>query len=110
MLPSRPAEVVAYDVHNDIGVLRVPGAAERPLRLADPRNGAEVAILGYPLDGGITATPGRIGDTRAVLTQDALGHGPVARATTAVAGGGEHGDSGGPRVDGHGTVQPPRCA
>jgi S1-C subfamily serine protease len=105
VLPSRPAEVVVYDVENDIAVLRVPGAAERPLQLADPRNGASVAILGYPLDGDLTATPGRIGDTRAVLTQDALGHGPVARTITAVAGRVEHGDSGGPAVDRNGAVQ-----
>jgi len=105
VLPARPAEVVVFDVHNDIAVLRIPGAAERPLRLADPENGAEVAILGYPLDGGPAATPGRIGDTRGVLTQDALGHGPVARTITALAGNVEHGDSGGPAVDGNGAVQ-----
>jgi S1-C subfamily serine protease len=105
VLPSRPAEVVVFDAHNDIAVLRIPGAAEKPLRLADPRSGAAVAILGYPLDGGLTATPGRIGDTKTVLTQDALGHGPVARTITAVAGKVEHGDSGGPAVDRNGAVE-----
>jgi hypothetical protein len=40
-----------------------------------------------------------------VLTQDALGHGPVARTITAVAGEVEHGDSGGPAVDATGSVQ-----
>jgi S1-C subfamily serine protease len=73
--------------------------------MADPRPGASVAILGYPLDGGLTATPGRIGRTATVLTQDALGHGPVARTITAVAGNVEHGDSGGPAVDTNGHVQ-----
>jgi S1-C subfamily serine protease len=75
------------------------------LHLADPRSGASVAILGYPLDAGLTATPGRIGRTATVLTQDALGHGPVARTITAVAGRVEHGDSGGPAVDTAGRVQ-----
>jgi uncharacterized membrane protein required for colicin V production len=102
---SSPAEVVVLDVHNDIAVLRVSGPAQKPLPLADPQSGASVAILGYPLDGGLTATPGRIGKTATVLTQDALGHGPVARSITAVAGHVQHGDSGGPAVDRVGRVE-----
>jgi uncharacterized membrane protein required for colicin V production len=104
-LPSRTADVVVLDVHNDIAVLRVAGIDRRPLRMADPQPGASVAILGYPLDGGLRGTPGRIGRTATVLTQDALGHGPVARTITAVAGRVEHGDSGGPAVDENGRVQ-----
>ena len=104
-LPSRTAVVVVFDVHNDIAVLRVDGVSLRPLRMADPQSGASVAILGYPLDGGLRGTPGRIGRTATVLTQDALGHGPVARTITAVAGHVEHGDSGGPAVDISGRVQ-----
>jgi S1-C subfamily serine protease len=101
----RPADVVLLDVHNDVAVLRVPGADETPLRLADPRPGAAVAIVGYPLDRGLTATPGRIGLTATVLTRDALGRGPVGRTITAVGGRIEHGDSGGPAVDANGAVQ-----
>ena len=100
-----PADVVVLDVHNDVAVLRVSGLDLRPLRLADPQSGAAVAILGYPLDGGLTATPGRIGRTATVLTQDALGHGPVTRTITAVAGQVEPGDSGGPAVDAAGRVE-----
>jgi S1-C subfamily serine protease len=103
--PILPAAVVLIDIRNDIAVLRVPGADETPLRLTDPRDGAAVAILGYPLNGGLTATPGRIGHTSTVLTQDALGRGPVGRTITAVAGQVEHGDSGGPAVDVNGRVQ-----
>jgi len=102
---SRRADVVVLDVHNDIAVLHVEGLDLKPLRLADPRSGAAVAIIGYPLDGGLRATPGRIGPTATVLTQDALGHGPVGRTITAVAGEVEHGDSGGPAVDAAGRVQ-----
>jgi hypothetical protein len=101
----RAADVVLLDVHNDVAVLRVSGVDLEPLRLADPRSGAAVAILGYPLDGGLTATPGRMGRTATVLTQDALGHGPVARTITAVAGRVVHGDSGGPAVDTAGRVE-----
>ncbi|HZT53841.1 MAG TPA: MarP family serine protease [Gaiellaceae bacterium] len=100
-----PAAVVLLDVRNDVAVLRVPGADETPLPLADPRPGAPVAIVGYPLDGSLTETPGRIGRTATVLTQDALGRGPVARTITAVAGTVEHGDSGGPAIDASGAVQ-----
>ena len=103
-LPAR-ADVVVFDVHNDVAVLRVSGVDLKPLRLADPRSGAAVAILGYPLDAGFAATPGRIGRTATVLTQDALGHGPVARTITAVAGQVVHGDSGGPAVDAAGRVE-----
>jgi len=108
-IPGRPfpatAEVVLLDVHNDVAVLRVAGVDVQPLRMADPRPGASVAILGYPLDRGLTATPARIGPTATVLTQDALGHGPVARSITAVRGRVEHGDSGGPAVDKAGRVE-----
>ncbi len=100
-----PADVVVLDVHNDVAVLRVSGLDLRPLPLTDPRPGAGAAILGYPLDGGLTATPGRIGRTATVLTQDALGHGPVTRTITAVAGQVEPGDSGGPAVDAAGRVE-----
>jgi S1-C subfamily serine protease len=102
---SHPVDLVVLDVHNDVAVLRVPGADEKPLRLVDPRSGAAVAILGYPLDGSLTATAGRIGNTATVLTQDALGHGPVERSITAVAGTVEHGNSGGPAVDRAGNVE-----
>lgn len=101
----RLADVVVLDVHNDIAVLHVEALGLKPLQLADPRSGAAVAIIGYPLDAGLRATPGRIGLTATVLTQDALGHGPVARTITAVAGEVEHGDSGGPAVDAGGRVQ-----
>ena len=100
-----PADVVLLDVHNDVAVLRVAGVDAVPLPLADPQPNAPVAILGYPLDGGLTATPARIGLTATVLTQDALGHGPVARSITAVRGQVEHGDSGGPAIDRAGRVE-----
>jgi uncharacterized membrane protein required for colicin V production len=102
---SRRADVVVLDIHNDVAVLHIDELGLKPLQLADPQSGASVAIIGYPLDGGLRATPGRIGPTATVLTQDALGHGPVARTITAVAGEVEHGDSGGPAVDATGRVQ-----
>jgi len=102
---ARPAQIVVLDVHDDIAVLRVPGANATPLPLSRPRPGTAVAILGYPLDGGLRVRAGRIGNTATLLTQDALGRGPVERTITAVAGKVEHGDSGGPAVDSRGAVE-----
>jgi hypothetical protein len=103
---SYSTEVTVFDPHNDVAVLRVLGADPAvPLRIADPRPGTPVAILGYPENGPLTATPGRVGRTAVVITQDAYGHGPVARTITAVAGLVEHGDSGGPAVDASGFVE-----
>jgi S1-C subfamily serine protease len=75
------------------------------LRYANPTPGTPVAILGYPANGPLTATPGRIGSTSTFLTRDAYGHGPVERMITAVAGRVRHGDSGGPAVDAAGVVR-----
>ena len=101
---QHPATVVVFDVHNDIAVLRVSGTTARPLGFADPVDGASVVIAGYPLDGSLTATPGRLGRTANAFTQDALGH-AVERAITAVAGRVHKGDSGGPVIDTEGHVE-----
>jgi S1-C subfamily serine protease len=99
-------DVLGYDPHNDVAVLRVRGVSVRSgLRLVDPRPGAAVAIVGYPLNHGLAAAPGRIGKTAVALTQDAYGHGPVTRTITAVAGRVQHGNSGGPAIDAQGNVQ-----
>jgi uncharacterized membrane protein required for colicin V production len=98
-------QVVAFDTHNDVAVLRVAGAYVTPLRLADPTPGAAVAVVGYPENGPLRLTPGRIGRTQVVLTQDAYGHGPVSRTITAVSGRVQHGDSGAPAIDRSGAVQ-----
>src|SRR6185312_13600646 len=45
---SRRADVVVYDPHDDVAVLRVRGASRTPLGFADPRVGSAVAIVGYP--------------------------------------------------------------
>ncbi len=101
------ADVVAFDPRADVAVLRVSGAAaQAPLRLRPaPKPGRAVAILGYPENGPLTATPGRIGDTTTLLSRDAYGRGPVLRTITVVSGRVRHGNSGGPAVDSDGVVQ-----
>jgi S1-C subfamily serine protease len=101
----RDADVVAFDPRDDIAILRVAGLAANPLQAADPVEGRAVAILGYPENGPFTATPGRIGQTASVLTDDALGRGPVQRLITTLRGEVRQGNSGGPAVDGQGRVQ-----
>lgn len=103
--PGLPAQVVDFDVHDDVAVLRVPGLDLPPLTLAaDPRSGRPVAILGYPLDGPFDAEPGRIGQTETVTTDDAYGNGPVLRSIEALRGLVRPGNSGGPLIDPAGQV------
>ena len=101
---SFPAQAIAFDPHNDIAVLRVPGLRGRALRLAEPRSGAGMAILGYPENGPFDAEPGRVGTTRSVFTQDAYGR-PTFRMVTSFSGKVRPGNSGGPVVDATGAVQ-----
>lgn len=99
------ARAVVFDPRNDVAVLRVPGLAAKPLPLAEPRAGAPVAIVGYPLNGPLDAEPGRVGRTASVLAEDAYGGGPVERTITSLAGTIRHGDSGGPAIDADGRVE-----
>jgi S1-C subfamily serine protease len=98
------ATAVAFDRRNDLAIVHVPGLAAPPLELGEPDPGEAVAILGYPEDGPLSATPGRIGRTILVLSEDAYGHGPVRRTVTALRGQIRHGHSGGPAVDRSGAV------
>jgi S1-C subfamily serine protease len=99
------ATVVAFDVTNDLAVLRVPGLGARPLPLAAPERGAPVALVGYPRNGPLTQTPARLGGTADVLSRDAYGRGPITRQITAIRGAVEPGSSGGPGVDAQGNVR-----
>jgi hypothetical protein len=88
-----------------VAVLRVDGLGARALEAVEPVEGTAVAILGFPENGPFTATPGRIGQTASVLTDDAYGRGPVNRQVTTLRGRVRQGNSGGPAVDGQGRVQ-----
>jgi S1-C subfamily serine protease len=99
------AQAVAFDVRNDVAVLRVGGLRARPLRLIEPDSGDAVAILGYPENGPFRATPGRIGPTVTVVTENAVGGGPVARRITSFRGRVRKGNSGGPAVNARGEVE-----
>jgi S1-C subfamily serine protease len=103
--PGLSAELVDFDPHDDVAILRVPGLKETPLHLTThPRAGTAAAILGYPLDGPFDAEPGRIGQTQSVNTENAYGRGPVVRSITPLRGLVRPGNSGGPLIDSAGHV------
>jgi S1-C subfamily serine protease len=101
---SFDAVAVHYDPRNDLALLHFD-ADIAPLALA-PRSssGSGGAVLGYPENGPYTATPARLGTTRAVLTEDAYGRGPIRRTIASLRGSVRSGDSGGPVVDSRGRV------
>jgi S1-C subfamily serine protease len=100
-----PVTVVAFDVRDDLAVLRVRALGLPSLTMAqDPAIGDPAAILGYPLDGFFRARAGRLGQTQQVDTQDAYGRGHVMRQITALRGTVKPGNSGGPLVDAQGHV------
>ncbi len=104
--PSLGAQAIAFDPHDDIAILRVPGLGAPALSLVpDARPGSPAAILGYPLDGPFDAEPGRIGQTQRVRTEDAYGNGPVVRSIVSLRGRVRPGNSGGPMVDSAGHVE-----
>jgi S1-C subfamily serine protease len=103
--PGLPVQLVAFDPHDDIAVLRVAGLHERPLPLAaHPSSGTPAAILGYPLDGPFNVQPGRIGATQDATSEDAYGHGPVQRRIESLRGYVRPGNSGGPLINSSGDV------
>ena len=97
--------VVAFDSTNDLAVLRVAGLGVAPLALAPPDRATPVALVGYPLNGPLARTPGRLGGTARVLSRDAYGSGPVSRQVTTIRGSVQPGSSGGPGIDTQGHVR-----
>jgi S1-C subfamily serine protease len=103
--PALPVSIVAFDVRDDLAVLRVASLHLAPLQMAaNPRRGEAAAILGYPLDGPFRARAGRLGQIQEIDTQNAYGQGHVTRSIAALRGIVKPGNSGGPFVDADGQV------
>jgi S1-C subfamily serine protease len=98
------ATPIYYEPKQDLALLRV-GAALPTLPISSQRRqGEDAAVLGYPENGPYALEPARIGETRATISDDSYGNGPVERTITALSGGVRSGNSGGPLVDGDGHV------
>lgn len=98
------ATPVYYQPQDDLALLQVgadlptlPISSRRPL-------GSSAAVLGYPENGPYALAPARVGETRAAVSQDSYGNGPVERSITALSGSVRSGNSGGPLVDPDGNV------
>jgi S1-C subfamily serine protease len=98
------ATPIYYEPRLDLALLRV-GAALPTLPISsERREGEDAAVLGYPENGPYSLAPARIGETRATISEDSYGNGPVERTITAVSGNVRSGNSGGPLVDPAGDV------
>jgi len=98
------ATPIYYEPKQDLALLRI-GAALSSLPISgERREGEDAAVLGYPENGPYALEPARIGETRATISEDSYGDGPVERTITALSGSVRSGNSGGPLVDGNGAA------
>jgi len=98
------ATAIYYEPRQDLALLRI-GAALPVLPISDERRvGEDAAVLGYPENGPYALSPARLGETRATISEDSYGNGPVERTITAMSGTVRSGNSGGPLVDPRGEV------
>lgn len=96
------AAPVYYDADDDLALLRV-GADLPTLPVSERRDpGSPAAVLGFPENGPYAVTPARLGETRATISEDSYGNGPVERDIVALRGSVRSGNSGGPLIDGRG--------
>ena len=100
------ARVVYYDPKVDVAVLRVPGLTVKPLSFApEPeKSGDDAIVLGYPMDGPFTVTPGRIRQEINLKGPDIYDSGEVTRDVYTVRATVRSGNSGGPMIDTQGRV------
>jgi S1-C subfamily serine protease len=101
---ARRGRVVYFDAKDDLALIRVPGLVGKPLALAEPMQGLSGALLGYPQNGPLRATPVRLGATLQIVGRDAYGRFPTTRKVTTLRGAIRSGNSGGPVVDADGAV------
>jgi S1-C subfamily serine protease len=95
---------IYYEPRQDLALLRV-GAPLPTLPIGSQRKeGEDGAVLGYPENGPYSLSPARIGETRATISEDSYGNGPVERTIVAMSGVVRSGNSGGPLVDPRGNV------
>jgi S1-C subfamily serine protease len=101
---SLDATPVHYDPGNDFALLRIDAPIPALEISPNPQPGAGGAVLGYPENGPYAVSPARLGDTSAVISEDAYGNGPIQRSIAFLRGSVRSGNSGGPLVDSRGRV------
>ena len=102
---SVDGEVVYFDPDMDLAVIDAPDLTVRPLRFSDSATrGDSVAVIGYPENGGLEATPARIRDELVAPGNDIYGEGAVVREVLSLRADVRPGNSGGPVVNKTGEV------
>ena len=102
---SYDAMVVYFDPELDVAVLAVPDLPTKPVSFSlDVERNDSVAIIGYPEDDPLTATPGRVRDVQTAIGRDIYGDAKVVREIISMRAEVHPGNSGGPVVDKQGEV------
>lgn len=98
-------EVVYFNPDMDLAVILAPDTTVRPLSFSDSATrGDDVAIMGYPENGGLQATPARVRDELVAPGNDIYGEGAVIREILSLRADVRPGNSGGPVVNKAGEV------
>lgn len=98
-------EVVYFDPDMDLAVIDAPDLTVRPLTFSDSAaRGDNVAVIGYPENGGLEATPARVRDELVAPGNDIYGEGTVVREVLSLRANVRPGNSGGPVVNKDGQV------
>ncbi len=100
------ATVVLYDPDRDVAVLDVPDLTvpALPFSGADAGRGDDAIIVGYPLDGPLTANAARVRDRQEIRGPNIYNDQTVNRDAYTVRGSVRAGNSGGPLLRPNGTV------
>lgn len=100
-----PGRVVVFDPDRDLAVLAVPDLRAQPLGLGQElAPSADAVVAGFPLDGPYTSVPARVREVVLARGQDIFAQGEVVRRVYSLAATVEPGNSGGPLLDGAGSV------
>jgi len=98
-------KVVYFNPDMDLAVIDAPDVGVRSLSFSGSASrGDNVAVIGYPENGGLDATPARIRDEQVATGTDIYGEGSVVREVLSLRADVRPGNSGGPVVNREGNV------
>ena len=93
-----------FDANRDLALLRVPGLAEPPLRVAKAKEGDTGAVYGHPGGGDLRAAPAKISQELIAVGRDIYDRNDTRRSIFVLASALRPGDSGAALVDKSGQV------